>query len=173
MLVSEVWTVRTSTNVGEGAGGPSGLVRNDFLGSSEKEGVVEGSVIQGNWVGRRASFDGLAHGPRVGGAVCEGGGSDEQGNLVGGGGGNAVGGEGGLGSLMEWSRQMSGSSRSSTPWTGSTPPASGSSGRFFSPFLLVLQFNLNFFAGVMHSMSVLVCEASPLEATPPPRWGWW
>ena len=87
--------------MGEGSGGPSGLVRSDSLCSSDKGGVIEGNDIHGNWVGIRASVDGLAHGLWVGGAVCEGGGSDEQGNLVGGGGGDAVGGEDGLGSLMQ------------------------------------------------------------------------
>ena len=189
LLISEVWTFWTFSALG-GTGGPSGLAKSDCLGSSDEEGVTGGSVVQGKWVGGRAGVDGLAHSPWVGGEVCEGGGSDLQGNFVGGRAGEGglvhslwvsgviCGGEGevmGRGNLApsQWSRQMSGSTRSSTPWTGSTPPSSGSSGRLFSPFLLVLRFNLNFFAGVMHSMSVLVCEASPLEATPPPRWGWW
>ena len=83
LLVSEVWTFWTFTAVG-GTGGPSGLAKSDCLGSNDEEGVTEGSVVQGNWVGGRAGVDGLAHSPWVGGAVCGGGGSDVQGNWVGG-----------------------------------------------------------------------------------------
>ena len=114
--------------------------------------------MQGNLVGGRAGEGGLVHSLWVRGVVCGGGGEVmSRGNLA----------------PSQWSRQVSGSNSSSTPWTGSTPPSAGSSGKLFSPFLLVLRFNFNFFAGVMHSVSVLICEASPVEATPPPRWGWW
>ena len=74
----------------------------------------------------------------------------------------------GTGSPSLWSRRLSSSRSSSTPWLWSTSSSAGCSGRIFSFFILLV---LNFFAGVTHLSIVL--EASHMEATPPPWWRWW